>query len=51
MPVSFAIKGIRKNSGKKDAFMRNLPYVGIASVGIGSAIFHATMKNYTQWCK
>jgi hypothetical protein len=28
-----------------------MPYLGIAGVGIGSTVFHATMKNYTQWCK
>jgi len=27
-----------------------MPYLGIAGVGIGSTIFHATLKNYTQWC-
>lgn len=31
--------------------LRNLPYLGIAAVGIGSAVFHATMKNWTQWCE
>lgn len=31
--------------------LRSLPYLGIAGVGIGSTVFHATMKNYTQWCK
>ncbi|CAG8983185.1 hypothetical protein HYALB_00004012 [Hymenoscyphus albidus] len=25
-------------------------YLGIAGVGIGSGLFHATLKNYTQWC-
>jgi len=47
--VIYAIYGLRANSGKPDAFQRNLPYFGIAAVGVGSAIFHATMKNYTQW--
>jgi dihydroceramidase len=48
--VLYAIHGIRKNSGRKDAFLRNLPYIGIMGVGVGSFIFHATLKNYTQWC-
>ena len=49
--VFYAIHGIRNNANRKDAILRNLPYLGIAGVGIGSAIFHATLKNYTQWCK
>jgi len=49
--VLYAYHGIKNNSNRKDAILRNLPYLGIAGVGIGSAIFHATLKNYTQWCK
>ena len=49
--VYYAYHGIRANGNRKDAILRNLPYLGIAGVGIGSAIFHATLKNYTQWCK
>jgi hypothetical protein len=49
--VIYAFHGIRNNANRKDAVLRNLPYLGIAAVGFGSAIFHATMKNYTQWCK
>jgi len=48
--VLYALHGIRSNSGHKDAFLRNLPYLGIMGVGIGSAIFHSTLNNYTQWC-
>ncbi|PVH85176.1 alkaline phytoceramidase [Cadophora sp. DSE1049] len=46
----YAFHGIKNNANRKDAVLRNLPYLGIAAVGFGSAIFHATMKNYTQWC-
>jgi len=46
----YAYHGIKNNANRKDAVLRNLPYLGIAGVGIGSAIFHATMKYYTQWC-
>ncbi|CZT10101.1 related to YPC1-Alkaline Ceramidase [Rhynchosporium agropyri] len=46
----YAFHGIRNNANRKDAVLRNLPYLGIAAVGFGSAIFHTTMKNYTQWC-
>jgi hypothetical protein len=49
--VFYAFHGIKANSKRHDAFLRNLPYLGIACVGIGSAVFHSTMKNYTQWCK
>jgi len=48
--ILYAYRGIKNNADRKDAILRNLPYLGIAGVGIGSAIFHATMKNYTQWC-
>jgi dihydroceramidase len=47
----YAYKGLKSNSNRPDAALRNFPYLGIAGVGIGSAVFHATMKNYTQWCK
>lgn len=47
----YAYKGIKANSNRPDAVLRNFPYLGIAGVGIGSAVFHATMKNYTQWCR
>lgn len=46
----YAYHGIKANSNRHDAILRNLPYLGIAGVGIGSAVFHATLKNYTQWC-
>ncbi|CAL3967690.1 hypothetical protein PZA11_003926 [Diplocarpon coronariae] len=46
----YALHGIKNNANRKDAVLRNLPYLGIAGVGLGSAVFHATMKNYTQWC-
>ena len=49
--VFYALHGIKNNANRKDAVLRNLPYLGIAGVGFGSAIFHATLKNYTQWCK
>ena len=49
--VYYAFHGIRANSNRPDAILRNLPYLGIACVGIGSAVFHSTMMNYTQWCK
>jgi len=45
----YAYHGIKNNVNRKDAILRNLPYLGIAGVGIGSAIFHSTLKNYTQW--
>ena len=48
--VYYAIYGIRSNKNRQDAILRNLPYLGIAAVGIGSTLFHATLKNYTQWC-
>lgn len=48
--VYYAYHGIKGNKNHPDAFLRNLPYLGIAGVGLGSFIFHATMKNYTQWC-
>jgi hypothetical protein len=47
--VLYAIHGIYKNYGRKDAFLRNIPYLGIMGVGFGSALFHATNKYYTQW--
>jgi len=47
--VYYAYHGIKSNSNRKDAILRNLPYLGIACVGIGSGIFHASLKNYTQW--
>ena len=47
----YAYHGIKGNKNRKDAILRNLPYLGIAGVGFGSAIYHATMKNYTQWCE
>ncbi|KAG0652352.1 Alkaline ceramidase YDC1 [Hyphodiscus hymeniophilus] len=47
----YAFHGIRSNSNRKDAILRNLPYLGIALVGIGSAVFHSTLINYLQWCK
>jgi len=46
----YALHGIKANANRKDAILRNMPYLGIAGVGIGSTIFHATLKNYTQWC-
>jgi len=49
--VFYAYHGIRANTYRHDAILRNLPYLGIACVGVGSAIFHATLKNYTQWCQ
>jgi len=45
----YAYHGIKSNSDRRDAILRNLPYLGIAGVGFGSAVFHATLKNYTQW--
>lgn len=41
--------GIYKNRHKPDAFLHSWPYIGIMSVGLGSAIFHATNLYYTQW--
>jgi hypothetical protein len=49
--VLYAYHGIKLNWNQKNAVLRNLPYLGIACVGIGSTAFHATMKKYTQWCK
>ncbi|EPE27582.1 hypothetical protein GLAREA_04373 [Glarea lozoyensis ATCC 20868] len=45
----YAYHGIKNNANRKDAILRNLPYLGIACVGIGSGVFHSTLKNYTQW--
>ncbi|KAG9229964.1 ceramidase-domain-containing protein [Amylocarpus encephaloides] len=47
--IFYAYQGMRKNSNRPDALLRNLPYLGLASVGIGSGLFHSTLKNYTQW--
>ncbi|RDL37648.1 Uncharacterized protein BP5553_05081 [Venustampulla echinocandica] len=47
--IYYAYYGIKGNSNRADAILRNLPYLGLASVGIGSGIFHATLKDYTQW--
>jgi len=47
--VYYAYHGIKSNSNRHDAILRNLPYLGIATVGIGSGVFHASLKNYTQW--
>lgn len=47
--LCYAFYGIRLNTKRHDAFLRNLPYLGIAGVGLGSALFHTTLKNYTQW--
>ncbi|KAJ5041302.1 uncharacterized protein L3040_005848 [Drepanopeziza brunnea f. sp. 'multigermtubi'] len=46
----YAYHGIKNNANRKDAVLRNLSYLGIAAVGLGSAVFHATMKSWTQWC-
>lgn len=48
--VIYGIYGIKANWGRKDAVLRDLPYLGLMSVGIGSTIFHASLKYYTQWC-
>lgn len=48
--VFYAFYGIRSNWGRKDALLRDLPYFGILCVGLGSIVFHATLKYYTQWC-
>ncbi|ESZ98467.1 hypothetical protein SBOR_1129 [Sclerotinia borealis F-4128] len=48
-PIYYAYKGIQANSNRKDAILRNLPYLGLAAVGILSALFHATCKDWTQW--
>ncbi|KAG4033793.1 hypothetical protein MFRU_004g02960 [Monilinia fructicola] len=45
----YAYKGIQANSNRHDAILRNLPYLGLAGVGILSALFHATCKDWTQW--
>jgi dihydroceramidase len=45
----YAFHGVRSNSKRPDAFLRNLPYFGLAGVGIGSIIFHSSLKFYTQW--
>ncbi|EKD20913.1 alkaline phytoceramidase [Drepanopeziza brunnea f. sp. 'multigermtubi' MB_m1] len=45
----YAYHGIKNNANRKDAVLRNLSYLGIAAVGLGSAVFHATMKSWTQW--
>lgn len=50
-PVYYAYKGIQANSNRHDAILRNLPYLGLAGVGILSALFHATCKDWTQWGK
>lgn len=50
MTVFYSCYGIYKNRGHKDAFWRNLPYLGLLGVGLGSTIFHASLKYYTQWC-
>jgi hypothetical protein len=47
--VFYAYHGIKSNSNRPDAILRNLPYLGIAAVGLGSGVFHSTLKNYTQW--
>jgi hypothetical protein len=49
--VYYAFHGIKSNSNRHDAILRNLPYLGISLVGIGSAVFHSTLINYLQWCK
>lgn len=48
--VSYALTGIWKNRSRNDATLRNIPYLGVASVGIGSTIFHSTNRYFTQWC-
>ncbi|APA11615.1 hypothetical protein sscle_08g063850 [Sclerotinia sclerotiorum 1980 UF-70] len=45
----YAYKGIRANTNRQDAIIRNLPYLGLAGVGILSALFHSTNKYWTQW--
>ncbi|KAH8820801.1 ceramidase [Xylogone sp. PMI_703] len=45
----YAYRGMKLNSNRPDAFMRNLSYLGLATVGFGSIIYHATLKYYTQW--
>ncbi|KAH8586692.1 ceramidase-domain-containing protein [Bisporella sp. PMI_857] len=47
--VYYAYYSIKQNKNRKDALLRNFPYLGLAGVGFGSAIFHATLKTYTQW--
>lgn len=48
--VFYACYGVRANWGRKNALLRDLPYFGILCVGLGSIIFHASLKYYTQWC-
>ncbi|EDO02588.1 hypothetical protein SS1G_05065 [Sclerotinia sclerotiorum 1980 UF-70] len=47
--IYYAYKGIRANTNRQDAIIRNLPYLGLAGVGILSALFHSTNKYWTQW--
>ncbi|KAI9641847.1 hypothetical protein NHQ30_009714 [Ciborinia camelliae] len=47
--IYYAYKGIRANSNRQDAILRNLPYLGLALVGLLSGLFHATCKDWTQW--
>ncbi|RDW91101.1 hypothetical protein BP5796_02266 [Coleophoma crateriformis] len=47
--VYYAFVGIKSNKYQRDALLRSFPYLGIASVGILSAWYHTTLKNYSQW--
>ena len=45
----YAWYGIQQCRRKADFWSASLPYFGIASVGIGSAVFHGTIKLQAQW--
>lgn len=51
--IYYSVHGIRGNVSRSGSIQtgmsRSGPWFGILAVGIGSLIFHTTMKPYTQW--
>ena len=48
-PVYLGYRGLMNNWSREDrSFLAALPYFGIIGVGVGSALFHASLKYYMQ---
>ncbi|KAL8780369.1 MAG: hypothetical protein Q9194_000932 [Teloschistes cf. exilis] len=46
--ILFALQGLRRSRQRGEPWHRTLPYLGLLSVGIGSATFHASLKVFPQ---
>jgi hypothetical protein len=47
-PVAYAVEGISRNAHRPNALYDCMPYIGLAGVGIGSALFHMLRGFYSQ---